>query len=74
MSNYDDTRRSPWPALAGGDHVTIEKPNGDRLRREVVAGGTSTRLGVWLTPAHWANVETLERDGWVLTSHERPAR
>ena len=44
MTHQDDTRRSPWPLLVAGDHVTIEKPNGDRLRREVVAGGTSALL------------------------------
>lgn len=70
MPYIDDMRRSPWPELCKGDHVTIEKPNGDRLRREVSAGGKTARLGVWLTPAHWANVETLQRDGWILTSHE----
>lgn len=70
MTTTDDTRRSPWPLLVAGDHVTIEQPNGDRLRREVIAGGNTARLGVWLTPAHWANVATLERDGWTITSHE----
>ena len=39
MTTTDDTRRSPWPLLVAGDHVTIEQPNGDRLRREVIAGG-----------------------------------
>ena len=71
MTTTDDTRRSPWAALRAGDHVTIEKPNGDRLRREIVAGNrAASTLGVWLTPAHWANLVALQSDGWVLTSHE----
>ena len=73
MTSTDDLRRSPWPVLRAGDHVTIEKPNGDRLRRDVVAGmrrGDTITLGVWLTPAHWANVDALQRDGWSLTAHE----
>jgi hypothetical protein len=65
-------RRSP--EFTAGDRITIEKPNGDRLRREVIAGGRALNLGVWLTPAHWANLETLQRDGWVVTSHDTPTR
>lgn len=70
MTAEQQRPRSAWPTLKAGDHVTIENPNGDRLRREVIAGGNTSRLGVWLTPAHWANVATLERDGWQITSHE----
>ena len=69
-NNQQQPRRSPWPELQAGDHVTIEQPSGDRLRREIVPGGKASKLGVWLTPAHWANVVTLERDGWQITSHE----
>lgn len=71
MTTTEQPRRSPWSELRAGDHVTLEKPNGDRLRRDVVADGRSVPgLGVWLTPAHWANLDALQRDGWVLTAHE----
>ena len=56
MTTQPKLRTSSWPNLKAGDHVTIENPNGDRLHREVIAGGNTIRLGVWLTPAHWANV------------------